>query len=218
MDARREGPGRGRSLTEGRLIVAEILTSMTGYKNFINDMRAAFRGAVAYDAVYNRGNTYTRFHYIVQQGTVPNLYLTRITNGATAVGVATATRNLTAAEISYAGAIGTITKASLDNALATDYCVQVWSAALKKNFDIVLLCTVEAARSKYIYKKVNEMLSGKSADGDHLKDVAQMYSHTQTAAGVTAFRPLDTIDYHALYINEKERGNVSLTKYQTMGM
>ena len=199
--------------------MAAISTSLTGYKKFIKQFRAAFVAAAPFDATCERSpNQFTRFHYVLQAGVVPNLYLTSLSNAATAGGAAVATRNLTAPEVSYAGAIGQITKIVLDGALAQDYSGSPWPAAVKKKFDIVLLCTVEAARSKYIYTLVNRMLGGGSVDGDHLKDVAQKYGHTQGAVGLNTFRPLDILDYRALFVNDKEKGNVVLDVYRQMGL
>ncbi|HRG96034.1 MAG TPA: hypothetical protein PLR99_07300 [Polyangiaceae bacterium] len=199
--------------------MAAIKTNLTGYKAFIKAFRAAFTAGAPFDATYERNpGNFTRFHYVVQAGAITNLYLTQITNGAAAAGPAAALRVLAPAEVSYAGAIGAITKLTFENALATDYSGAPWSAATKKAFDVVLLCTVEAARSKFIYTKVNTMLGGAAVDGDLLKDVAQKYGHTQTAAGLAAFRPLDLLDYRALYLNDKEKGNVALGVYGQMGL
>ncbi|HQY61982.1 MAG: hypothetical protein IPQ09_16775 [Myxococcales bacterium] len=161
---------------------------------------------------------FTRFHCVVQEGAITNLYLTQLTNGATAAGPAAALRVLAPAEVSYAGAIGALTTLTFQNALATDYSGAPWSAATKKAFDVVLVWTVEAARSKFIYTKVNSMLGGAAIDGDLRKDVAQKYGHPRTAAGLAAFRPLDLFDYRALYVNDKEKGNVALGVYAQMGL
>jgi hypothetical protein len=187
----------------------EIKTSLGGYKSFVKEMRAAFSPTVPFTASYGG----TDFNYIVQPGGVANLYLTSVTRGGV-------TRNLSAAEVSYsAAAIGSITTHGLTNALSKNFTAAgAWSDEVKKSFDIVLICTVEAARSKYIYEKVNEMLTGKTIDADHLKAVAQMYGHTTAAAGIRGFKALDRRDYHAHYANQKEVGNVDLSTFTKMGL
>ncbi|HEY7186762.1 MAG TPA: hypothetical protein VH436_09445 [Vicinamibacterales bacterium] len=189
--------------------MAEIKTGLGGYKTFIRDMRAAFDPAVPFTASYGG----TNFNYVVQGGALPNLYLTSITKGGL-------TRNLSEAELSYSkGATGDITTDTLINALSQNFVAAgAWEPPVKKAFDIMLLCTVEAARSKYIYEKVNLMLSKNTISGDHLKAVAQMYGHTTAAAGIRRFKALDTRDYHALYANVKGSGNVALDTFAAMGV
>jgi len=189
--------------------MADIVVSQSGYRKFIQAMRTAFNPPVPFVATYNQN----AFNYVVQAGAVANLYLTSVTRGG-------ATRQLAAAEVAYSpAAIGQIQSATLTTALGTDFCAQgAWSAAVKKYFDVMLLCTVEAARSKYIYTLVSEMLKGGNVDGDHLKAVAQMYGHTQEAARIASFKPLAKLDYRALYLNKKELGNVDLGQFQTMNL
>lgn len=203
--------------------MAEIKTSSGGYKRFIGRMRAAFRNQVPLVAFYpQEADQYVRFHYIVQAGNVANLYLTQISQSQTANGAALANRVLGPAELAYGhDNIGNINKGDFEKALKADFTAGgAWNADLKKKFDIVLLCTVEAARSKFIYSQVINMLTvlNKSVDGDLLKEVAQMYGHSQEAANHQQFKPLDELDYRALYYQDKEKGNVDLGRFNRMGI
>ena len=131
-----------------------------------------------------------------------------------------AERHLNDEEVPYGNAaLGYIVTADFIAALTMPYCVGGnMGPGLKRSFDIILLCTVEAARSEYIYRKVNLMLTGKSISADHLKDVAQIYSHTQEKAAVTTFRPLDLNDYRKLYDDWKKKANVDLKVFREMAL
>jgi hypothetical protein len=140
-------------------------------------------------------------------GGVDNLYLTSITAGGQV-------KVLSAAEIGYGhGAVGNITTQSYLNALSRNY-VTAWN---KDDFDIVLLCTVEAARSKYIYTQVNVMLArSTSVKGDDLKLIAQSYGHTQSSIHLDSFRPLSTIDYSSHYKDIAESNSVPAQKFREL--
>jgi hypothetical protein len=188
--------------------MATILVTATGYKNFIKDMRAAFTAAAPLIAAYRRANgTYTHFHYTVVPaagGAPANLYLTSVSTGAAAAPAhADPVRPITAQEAAYGNAaIGNINAQTLTTALnAAPPGPGANFNAYKASFDVVLLCTVEAARSAVIYTRVLGVITNLAATtpGDELKDLAQMYGHTQAAAGVHAFRALDGKDYSAYY-------------------
>jgi hypothetical protein len=185
--------------------MATIGTGVTGYRKFINEFRAAFRNSQPFQADY--GTTHFHFEVVPTVGGVDNLYLTHITT-------ATGTRNLSAAEVGYAhSAIGMITSGKFTNALQRDYTA-AWD---KADFDIILLCTVEAARSKYIYSQVNLMLARPvSINGDNLKEIAQTYGQTQQAVSMTEFRPLGQVDYLSLHRQIAPQGTTKAKKLQEL--
>lgn len=173
--------------------MAEIGTASKSYRSFINDFRQTFKGSTPFDATYAT----TSFHYVVVTGGINNLYLTSITT-------ATGTKNLSSSELRYSSsAIGDITKDGFTSALRRDYFSN-WN---KEDFDIVLLCTVEAARSQYIFKQVKMMLGGTRIIGDQLKEIAQAYEQTQSAAKLQSFSPLTKLEYIAHY-NEMKYKNL----------
>jgi hypothetical protein len=194
--------------------MATIGTSATAYRKFINEFRQAFSGGVPFDADHTRANgTLTQFNYTPQVGAVVNLYCRTITTGGQA-------RALSAAEVGYGhGNIGQLSAINFTGALEADFSPAQWPAATKTAFDIVLLCTVEAARSEFIFKQVMSMLGNRqTVAGDDLKAVAQSYAHTQGAANVAQFRPLSNIDYLALYRQNSAPGgaNVNTATFQRL--
>ena len=187
--------------------MAEIGTTPAAYRKFINEFRAAFRGTQPFVATYNG----TSFNYVVvnAQGAPGNLYLTSITNAA-------GTKNLSAAEVGYGhGAVGDITAQRYIASLAQNY-VTNWD---KDRFDVMLLCTVEAVRSKWIYQQVNFMLTkNESISGDDLKEVAQSYGHTQASIHLTEFRPLSATDYSSHYKDIASTASTKANKFLELFM
>lgn len=185
--------------------MAEIGTTASSYKKFINAFRAAFGGSQPFTATYNN----TSFNYVVVQvqGAVDNLYLTSITNAG-------GTRQLSAAEVGYGHqAVGQITVQSFIAAAAQNYVAYLD----KSKFDVLLLCTVEAARSKWIYTQVNKMITTNvSIDGDDLKTVAQTYGHTQQSIKLVKFRPLSTTDYSSHYKEIALSGTTKAEKFREL--